>query len=236
MARTRTLGDLRSDVRQRTSLESSQSVTDVEVNEYINQSIAELYDLLIASQGMEFYEKDAPSFTTVGGTTLYALPRDFYRVLRVEANLSGFNVPLKPFTHVEHGVLSQYPVQGGMIINIKYVPNPSRLVADSDTFDGFGGWEEYVILDAAMKCLEKRDEDASPLAARKLKMEQRIEAMAPNRDAFMPSRRQDVKRAPLSPYAIMPKPRYRIRGTVDFSGSTPPNIELLMGPIPGGIW
>ena len=235
MARTRTLGDLRSDVRQRASLESSQSVTDAEVNEYINQSIAELYDLLLASRGMDFYEK-LQTFSTVGGTPQYALARDFYQLIRIEAVLSGFAVPLLPFTHMEHGVLSQYPTQGGMVINVLYVPTPTRLVADSDTFDGYGGWEEFAIVDAAMKCLEKRDEDAAPLAARKARMEQRIERMAPNRDAFMPTRRADVMRAPLSPYALLPKPRYRIHGTADASGTVPPNVELIQGPIPGGVW
>lgn len=236
MARTRTLGDLRSDVRQRTSLESSQSVTDAEVNEYLNQSIAELFDLLVASRGMEYFEKLQPPFTTTAGTTQYPLAADFYQLIRIEAVLSGFAVPLLPFTHAEHGVLSQYPTQGGIVINVLYVPTPPRLVADSDTFDGFGGWEEFAIVDAAMKCLEKRDEDASPLMARKLRMEQRIEAMAPNRDAFMPGRRQDVVRAPLSPYALLPKPRYRIHGAADFSGTIPSKVELIQGPIPGGVW
>lgn len=235
MARTRTLGDLRSDVRQRADMVSSQFVTDSEVNEYINQSIAELYDLLIATRGMDFYEK-LQSFTTVGGTSQYPLASDFYQLVRIEAVLSGFSVPLLPFTHAEHGVLSQYPTQGGIVINVLYVPAPARLAADADTFDGYGGWEEYVVVDAAMKCLEKEESDISPLMARKLKMEQRIEAMAPNRDAFMPGRRQDVMRAPLSPYAILPKPRYRIHGTLDASGATPPNVELIQGPIPGGIW
>ena len=235
MARTRTLGNIRSDVRQRADLVSSQFVTDTEVNEYINQSIAELYDLLLAARGMDFYEK-FQTFATTGGTTLYSLAPDFYQLIRIEAVLSGFAVPLQPFTHAEHGVLSQYPTQGGITINILYVPVPARLVNDSDTFDGYGGWEEFVIVDAAMKCLEKEESDISALAARKARLEQRIERMAPNRDSFMPSRRIDVMRAPLSPYAILPKPRYRIHGTPDMSGSVASTVELIQGPLPGAVW
>lgn len=236
MARTRTLGNLRADVRQRADLVSSQFVTDAEVNENINQSIAELYDLIVSIRGSDYFEKVAPTITTTSNVGLYALPPDFYQLIRVEANLSGFIVPLLAFTQAEHGVLSQYPVQSGQSIIVKYVPLPLRLVSDADTFDGFGGWEEYVVVDAAMKCLEKEESDTGALALRLAKMTARIQNMAPNRDGWQPSRRQDMRRAPLSPYMMLPRPRYRILGTPDASGTVVPNIELVQGPLPGGIF
>ena len=53
----------------------------------------------------------------------------------------------------------------------------------NSTFDGVSGWEEYIIVDSAMKCLQKEESDVSVLFAQKNALIQRIEAAAENRDA-----------------------------------------------------
>lgn len=58
--------------------------------------------------------------------------------------------------------------------------------------DGVNGWEEYIVVDAAMKCLQKEESDVSVLMAEKSALKQRIEAMASNRDAGKPERITDV--------------------------------------------
>jgi hypothetical protein len=60
-----------------------------EVTEYINQGIAELYDLLVSARGVGFYEKTV-TIVTDGINTNYALPLDFYQLVMFQVNL-GFS-------------------------------------------------------------------------------------------------------------------------------------------------
>jgi len=58
--------------------------------------------------------------------------------------------------------------------------------------DDFNGWSEYVIIDAAIKCLIKEESDVQVLLMQKKQVLDRIEAMAANRDAGEPERVTDV--------------------------------------------
>lgn len=53
-------------------------------------------------------------------------------------------------------------------------------------FDGISGWEDYVIIDAALKCAAKQEMDCSVFIAQKQAMMQRIEWAAANRTASDP--------------------------------------------------
>lgn len=54
---------------------------------------------------------------------------------------------------------------------------------DSTLIDGISGWEDYVIVDAAIKAQNKQENDDSPLVRRKMELKMRIEAVAEARDA-----------------------------------------------------
>lgn len=54
---------------------------------------------------------------------------------------------------------------------------------DATMIDGLAGWEEYVVIDAAIKAQIKQEGDYVPLAQQKADMKVRIEAMAEGRDA-----------------------------------------------------
>lgn len=58
--------------------------------------------------------------------------------------------------------------------------------------NGVNGWEEYIVIDAAIKCLIKEESDISALELQKAQMLKRIEAMASNRDSGRPDRIADV--------------------------------------------
>jgi hypothetical protein len=74
--------------------------------------------------------------------------------------------------------------QSTFSVQINYVPTSPQLFNPSDTFDSINGWEEYVILDAAIKCLLKtgRMDMIQVFDARKAEQKERIRAMAPRRD------------------------------------------------------
>ena len=73
-----------------------------------------------------------------------------------------------------------------------YYPNPKVLVADTDTIDGRSGWEEWVVVDAAMKLLAKEESDTSQLEREAQRVWARIMAVAENRDAGQSKRITDV--------------------------------------------
>lgn len=81
----------------------------------------------------------------------------------------------------------------GQYIRLWYVPRLTQLLKDTDILDSVSGWEEYVIVDAAIKALQKEESDVSILGAQKMMLKQRIEETAVNRDAGMAERISDVR-------------------------------------------
>jgi hypothetical protein len=213
-----TLLQLRTQVRQVANMETSQFITDSELTSYVNLSAFELYDLLVTHYGDDFYVADPYTFTTDGTNDHVALPADFYKLLGVDISLGGNqwdNVPKfsvagrNKYSNPTGGILYGYrnniryrlsgsklwltPLpKAGQQLRIFYIPRWTPLSADGDTFDGISGWEEYVIIDSAIKCLQKEESDVSALMAQKQGLIMRIEAAAANRDAGTPARVADV--------------------------------------------
>src|SRR5882762_1964096 len=75
-----------------------------------------------------------------------------------------------------------------------YYPTLDMLVNPGDTFDGINGFEEFAVLDAAIKLLTKQErfDHANLLMARQQQEQARIEAMLVTHDAENPMRVQDV--------------------------------------------
>lgn len=76
--------------------------------------------------------------------------------------------------------------QAGQTIRLWYIPRMSSLLQDTDVLDGVSGWSEYVIVDAAIKALQKEESDCSLLMAEKQMLIERINDSAQNRDAGQP--------------------------------------------------
>lgn len=91
-----TLAQLRLLAQQRSNLENSQFVTDDEWNNYVNDSLKELYDLIIQHYGDDYYVNSI-TFQTDGSTYLYPLPdgtlyssaSPFYKFLGLDLQLSN---------------------------------------------------------------------------------------------------------------------------------------------------
>ncbi len=73
-----------------------------------------------------------------------------------------------------------------------YHPVCQTLVNDSDEYDDVNGWAEYVVVDVAIKMMQKEESDVSVLAAQKAALHARIQSMAQNRDANEPESVSDV--------------------------------------------
>lgn len=215
---TFTLAQLRTEVRRRADMETSQFIKDAELTSYINTSIAELYDLLVQKFGNDYFF-NSYSFSLVPGTESYNLPADFFKLLAVDIQLANgeyntvkrfeLNERNKYNSTVLRGVYGsswlRYRVAGSKLyfapipqssetIRIYYIPLPTTLVGDSDTFNGYNGWEEYVLVDATIRCLNKEESDISSWMAAKKNLVVRIEEAAGNRDAGFSPRITDTRR------------------------------------------
>lgn len=217
MARTRSLAELRADAYKRADVEgASDRHPSTDVTRYVNQGIAELYDLLVEARGRSYYRKGGGHpLTTAANTTRYALPADFYRLISVRVTNAGGDV-LAPFraedepalreagastdwpTHYElqDGYIELLPAhRAGSTVRLDYVPVATQLAADGDTFDGINGWEEYVVAFAA-RCMAFRDEErelARDLEGEMMRLTKRIQKLAPTRDTFRAERVKDVR-------------------------------------------
>lgn len=215
----KTLLDIRTQIRQRLEMENSGFITDAEFNAYINSSAKELYDIMIASYGNDYFANISPSvITTVNAQTTYDLPTDFYKLLGVDLVLGANRIiKLRRFEFNERDKFqlggywsaivendgprykltadkiqfTPYPT-GKYTIHLWYIPLPPELVLDTDQMKSLNGWEEYVILDVCIKARAKLDLDPSIFAAQKAAIAKRIEAMAEDRDAGMSFRVSDV--------------------------------------------
>lgn len=214
MARTRTLAELRAEVRGRADIENDPHVTDAEITRYVNQSIAALHGLLVQASEDDFTATQ--TITTVAGTSGYALGATFYKLISVEATINGFIRQLDRWTWAEHAVyrnastwsLVSQPISyrlvgadaiefrptpdGVYTVVVYFAPAAVQLAADGDTYDGRDGWEEWVVLDSAIKAKTKSEESVTDLVRERAEVMARIMVAFGTKDQARPDRVQEV--------------------------------------------
>ncbi len=94
--------------RQRASMETSQFVSDAEVQSYVNQSAYELYDLLVAAYADDYFLAPPFTFVTDGVNDTFPLPADFFKLVGADVSISngtpGTWVTLRPFEMAERNL------------------------------------------------------------------------------------------------------------------------------------
>lgn len=159
------------------------------------------------------------SFTNSSGSSFVA--PSFYKLLGVDCGLSPNGnawVTVKKYNFIARnrfvfpnvtstflGVFNlQYRVlgqniqfiptpAGNQIMRLWYIPRLTEPIRDTDLLDGVSGWIELVIVDAAIKALQKEESDVSELVREKMDLIKRIEESAANRDAGMPDTISDTR-------------------------------------------
>jgi hypothetical protein len=171
-----TLLEIRTMAYQRANMEydtgvadEDRFVTDVETTREINKGYKELYGHLIR-HGM--HRAESVSTVTATGAASYAMPVDFFALLTVHRIEDGVGYMLgrhdhrtRPRTDLSGFPAATYRMVGTTIVfdpvpitgtyEVRYVPTPGDMSADADVMDGVLGWEEYVVLYAAVKLLQK---------------------------------------------------------------------------------
>ena len=216
MSRPVTLSSLMTQARQRANMVNSTFVADTgELDQYVIQSWAALYDMLVQSDD-DFFTTSV-TFALTPGTPTYNVntaAADFYKLRGVEVPISGdfkytldwipfgernvYNYPLPPYStgyprcfHLVGNNLTLYPTPSqNVTCTMWYVPRPPPLGTSTSTaLDGYAGWEEWVVIDAAIKCLvkEENNETVALLESQKAAVTARILTMH-TRDVVGPAR------------------------------------------------
>jgi len=210
------LAELKDKARQRSDMENSNFVSDAELTTYINDSIAELHDLMIQAYDADYFTQDY-EFSTTSNVDTYSLPTDFYKLRGVDVRINNDNwQTVKPYNFNERnrntdGVVwdllglpaIRYRIVGA---NIKFTPKPTQnadirmwytpvatqLVNDTDSLDDLNAYAEYVVVDAAIKMRTKEESDTTEFVRQKAEMRDRILNMAKNRDSGSSATISDV--------------------------------------------
>lgn len=216
---------------------SSTGSAPIEWTALINASYQELYGLLVTTFGADYYVASPFSITTDGINDKFALPTDFFKLLGVDLQVQASSLwtTLKEFAFAERnrfGLVNSPVPMSGQTLRLWYAPVITPLNADADlTVDIVNGWEEYIIVDAAMKAISKEEGDVSVLMARKQALLARINGEAANRDAGSPAHIVDY-------YAAQPPAmRYRLHGSkLWLTGGNTPALPYGEGWDFGGSW
>ena len=209
-----TLGTLKTAARQKANMENSTFISDSELTDYINQSYAELYDIMV-SRFEDYYSK-TEGFSILSGSTSHTLPADMYKMRALDYTLDSKNfVTVRKFNFEDRNKISRnvsrtlrgfsdraYRIMGQQMFIYPqdaapgtyvmwYIPRYTPLALDADVLGDVMDFQEYITADAAIKMLAKEESDVSVLMAQKQALLARIEAMASNRDTT-PERISDV--------------------------------------------
>jgi hypothetical protein len=189
--------------------QSARELHDLLITEYEDYSLAEPYTF-ITNGSLNQYDLPDSTKTDVNGIKA----KQFYKLMGVDLGLANNNnakVTVHKYDFIERnryvypnitstflGVFNmRYRVMGnkihfiptpsaGQYVTLWYIPRLETMLKDTDTMDTISGWSEYVIVDAAIKALQKEESDVSVLMAEKAAVKARIESAADNRDAGQP--------------------------------------------------
>jgi hypothetical protein len=217
MARTRTLLQLRDDVRARGDFEGDGHVTDALLTTWINQGICEWRDLQVFEDPDYFLTSIAVPTTT--GTVTYALPATFAEARGVDYVVGTGNAaqhfPVERLNFAERvgpGRFGQWgywapctrwdlrgdnlvfdPDPGTNNYLLHYIPTITNLSADGSTVDGVRGWEDYAVTYALIRALDRQEQDSTFARMDLAMFAARIKKMAGFRDMSSSHRIADVR-------------------------------------------
>lgn len=106
-------------VQRRANIDSQAGpITLPEIREYLNEGLAEYWDLLVESRAVEHIRK-AQNIATVQGTSAYALAADFYEALSVDLQVTPTQfLSMTPYMEFERNMFRQYPTPSAWFLGL----------------------------------------------------------------------------------------------------------------------
>lgn len=219
---------LRERARQRADQERSTFISDAELNIYLQQSWFELYDIMV-SRFEDYYSQEL-NVTVPAGSSQINLPANFYKLRGVDYQLDGSTFStLRQFNFLERNKRARnfdrliagrrnivYRLMGNRLLllpendaagnyKVWYIPRCPTFVDDTTVVDNVLDFDEYIVVDAAIKMMVKEESDPAALILEKNALKNRIESMAGNRNAGEPSTVQDVVTSDMYAELLIPR-------------------------------
>jgi len=213
------LETLKVQVREISDQQNNEFISDTELTTYINFAYSDLYDLLVVAA--EDYFLQTNTFTlTQGGDVTYTIPENFYKLRGIDkifGNQTDSKVSLYKYNFNERHRFSRrnnfyynlnpcpmYRVMGNEIhfepvssapgdYKIYYIQKFVPLEDASDEVEqNCDIWNQFIVIDAAIKCVQKEESDPSVLMGMRQNLVDRIMKASANRDASLPERVGDT--------------------------------------------
>lgn len=209
MGYTRNIADLITEVRELSDMEETEFVTDDEITRYLNQAYRDIYNILV--QSYEMYKVTSDDTTTVAGTKDYSLPSDFLKLVKVYYVNGTNEYPLRRMTLHEpdsygriYSTAYRYTLLGDNFrlhptpntadtIRLYYVPAATAFTKTSTNIDFGQHMDEYCVVFAAVKCLEKEKSPTNELIADRQMLRQKCIEAADPRDFSEPASVMDTE-------------------------------------------
>ncbi len=176
------LSALRTRVQQRADQVDSNYIGTAELNNYINEALNWVHYEMTCSG---IYPQESSTDITATGADSYTLP-EMVSVLSVERVSGSSYTPLrrieKPevaaLRSISSGVAIMYDVSWGLraapslrlypkppggVYTVRYVPPVTPLSLDADVIYAGFGWDELIVVSAAIKCIHRENGDTRHL-------------------------------------------------------------------------
>ena len=213
---------LMTQVRQRADMENSVFVSDTEIRVWLNAALAELHDIMIlcfedyyvntttyslpgtnpGTLPADFYKALGVDFET-GGVT-YSVKRYSFaerNMYNSNAGIVNGNIAALRYNVRDDKIhfIPETPPSG--TVTLHYIPECQQFRTggedDAANINSKNksvaiGYQEYLVVSAAIKCLMKEESDVRMLLAEKANIQKRIENAAPRKDAGQSHKIVDV--------------------------------------------
>jgi hypothetical protein len=209
---SKTLLQLRQDSRRAAGLTvDADAVSDVTLNEYINQAYHELYDLIIDADDGRIFAVNATNPPALGSHS-FRMPGDFYRLISCHVRRGERWIPAERADASEYAELASnlsrhhrpkyytrwristgewfifvFPEIGADKLALTYFPKPVELSVDADSLDNPASWLSFVSYGAAIKMLNQLERDAAPQLIELKRLGQRVQDSVSDIDMNSPA-------------------------------------------------
>jgi hypothetical protein len=203
-----TLLQIKDRARQKADMENSNFIEDPELLNYINEAYYTWYDMIVEVFEDYYLNDDPTEFTLASGESTIDLPADFYKLAGIDKAISTsgdkFYALKKTLWRQRNQVQNRFSYYGlqpqityrifkdkikmtppdaaGGTYRLYYIPLATALVLDTDVIETYNGFENLLIIDVAIKMLNKEESDPSMLLMERQRLEMKMTTMLVDRD------------------------------------------------------
>lgn len=180
MSRNVSLLELKTWARQLSDTENDPNITEPELNALANRHVCEVFDRLVDAGPADYYAAST-QVVTASGTIAYPLDDSFRNLVAVYVREStDERRQILPMPNTARG---RFKAPTGIwTLDVEFIPVPTPLVDNGDTFDGVSGWDELIVNLMARDIMAKRESDPSVVMNNIARLESRMASRSRGRD------------------------------------------------------